>query len=117
MTVHGDRRGLTFSLSLRPFVFGTALGPSDCWIRSNFFFCKETTYYHEDTIGKVKTINEVGDTNLLHALAHYIASSNDWLCLPNSVYSIKSLLLGHRIPLRLHEMNTTSCGQVNAASR
>ena len=54
-------------------------------------------------------------TDLLHTLAHYIAGGNDRLCLPDSVYSIKSLLLCHRVPLRFHEMNSTSCRQVDAA--
>ena len=53
--------------------------------------------------------------DLFHTLAHYITSSNDRLCLPYSVHSIKSLLFGHGVPLRFHEMDTTSCGQVNAA--
>ncbi len=57
------------------------------------------------------------DTDFFHTLAYYIASGNNRLSLSDSVYSIKSLLLGHGVPLRLHEMNTTSCGQVDAAGR
>ncbi len=53
MSVHGDRSDLTFSLSLSAFVLGAAFGPSDCWIRSSFFLCRETTYYEvEDTVSK-----------------------------------------------------------------
>ena len=59
MTVCGDRRYLTFSLSLSAFALGVAFGPSDCWIRSSFFFCRETTYYLKDTISEVKYVSEV----------------------------------------------------------
>lgn len=47
MSAHGDRRDLTLSLSLSGLDLGAAFGPSDCWIRSNFFLCRETTYYWE----------------------------------------------------------------------
>ena len=60
---------------------------------------------------------DVRDYDLFHTITNYIASSNDRLTLPDSMDSIKSLFLGHWIPLRLHEMNTTGCSQVNAADR
>ena len=59
----------------------------------------------------------MSDTNLFHTLVDYVTSSDDGLCLPYSMYSIKSLLLSHGVPLRLHKMNATCCGQVNAAGR
>ena len=59
MTVHGDPRGFTFSLSLSALVLGAAFGSSDCWIRSSFFFCSETTYYFKHTFSTVKSLSEV----------------------------------------------------------
>ena len=57
--MYGDRRYPTFSLSLSALDLGAAFGPSDCWIRSSFFFCRETTYYSDDLISKVKIVSEV----------------------------------------------------------
>ena len=57
--MHGEGRCPTFNLSLSALDLGAAFGPSDCWIRSSFFFCRETTYYSDDVISKVKIVSEV----------------------------------------------------------
>ncbi len=66
-----DRRNLTFSLSLSAFVLGAAFGPSDCWIRSSFFFCKETTYCFRDAISAMNRVGCEGYGLLPHSRLLY----------------------------------------------
>lgn len=49
---------------------------------------------------------------LLECVSHDIADGRDLLCLPNSVHAVKSLILDHGVPLRLHEEDVICSRQV-----
>ena len=51
-------------------------------------------------------------TYLLECIPHNIADGGDLLCLANSVHAVKSLILDHGVPLRLHKEDVICSRQV-----